>query len=1273
MTGSYQGRWWSLAKWSEAFGTFLQDLAMAEDIDQAYGMIVSSALTLFGADGAILYPFSSDGSRFELDRVISEGLAEDFIFYHHEYPLLDRLPAQVLESGQVAVEDISKPIHQGWMSALTRQRLLGVGIRALVAQLLQFRGENLGVLYFNFSRPQGFSLEFLEWIRHFADIAATFLGRMQILEEQIAQYRKLKRYFELAEQIGFLTTIRAGGDLSVQHLLSLLVDRVPGLQLAAFYQRCDSPSRLELVGYSSQTQPASIQRNIPLSLELIRQLQEVYESTKFQGYHQELEEIGLWSSRAASFLNYPLCDPSTGDLLGLIHLESNLEQIFGPEDRHLLYLISIYLSNLFKYWQLYNKERRRAEQFKTILGITQGISALQFYRDVLQQIASHLLAYYMHYYPPEKCAIILFPYREDRQQWERPVIAGHLQLPERVESKMEGDTLLDKILKGGDNSHFTSGEASQDPLLAGGFVRREGIKASGFVRLRIGREIAGVLFVNLRVPHEFDSEEREFINLLANQASIAILNARQFEALSGDLDHLEAMLWGVLGHFESGSLRGELQAILEDLVHKEKYDTVSLHLYRPEAQQLDRPLLAGNFYAYVQAAGLDRIEGTVLSHFLPEGPAEYFSRDARHDPLLWGGFVEREKVASAAVLRLEVAGRIHGLLFVNSRHPLQFDEARKEALRQYAHRAARILDQAWLYRKDKQQLRLIARVQQSVTRTLCIEELFDLLKGAFKEIWGEDVLLSLWLPSKDRTLLEIWQPERSIEHIEERLIEGRVSIGDGSIIGKAAQSLQTQSTLPYSPDPTRIPSAWEGIVAEFAVPILLDSEDGCELVGVLDVGASAPGVLTEDDQIPLELLARQLGYALKNIRAYEESERMRKQLLGLYESVQALMTPLEKFQMLQRILRKACEMTGAHAAMLLRCEDSALSFEAIYPDEAASQILGRIGRSIPLSGKGITIEAARTGKVILVEDVESSALYLDGLGWRTRCEMAVPIVQNGQVISVFNIEHGEVGGLSERDQDVILALGYLSEAARQIADQANAIAGYQAQRRQQQILGRVRKRMIGHLERMGSLVGDLGGRLNNLKREIDRGRGLYLEREVKSAIRACGELFELLQLVRQHNVDEPPQEIEIVDFLRNRLRRWRVRCSNVEFDFGPLANVKPLLVKTIPSDLEWILDLLVQNSVNALRSEVSGPKRIWFQLEVEKADLYIKLLDSGPGIPEDLIGRLGSEMLRLRDERYHMGCYEAAQFAQDLGGEVTWQNMPGGGACATLRLPLSVT
>ncbi|MEM3433469.1 MAG: GAF domain-containing protein [Candidatus Methanomethyliaceae archaeon] len=1268
-----QKDWWSIAQWPEDFGAFFQDLVMAEDVDQVYAVIVSSALSLFGADGAILYPFSSDESRFDLDHIISEGLAEDFILYYHEHPLPNGVPAQVLQIGQVVIEDVSS--SQGKISSLTQQRLQEVGIRALVAQLLRSKDENLGILYFNFAQPRCFSPEFLRWIQHFADISAAFLGRMRLLENQIEQHRKLKRYFEIAEQTAFLEAVQSGEDLSIQRLLSLLVERVPGLQLAAFYQCCDSPMRLELIGYSSRIEPANIQSTIPLSHKIIQQLQELYTSLKYQRHHERLDEITPWIRDAISFLDYPLCDPSTGDLLGLIHLESHLEHVFGSEDHHLLYLVSIYLSNLFKYWQLYNKERRRAEQFKTILGITQGISALQFYRDVLQQIVNYLLAYYTRYYQPEECAIILFPYREDRQQWEQPVVAGYLRVPERVKSKMTGDTLLEKILQGKNDSHFTSGEASQDPLLAGGFVEREGIKASGFVRLRIGREIAGVLFVNLRIHHEFDPEEREFIDLLANQASIAILNARQFEALSGDLDHLEAVLWGALGQFESGPLRSELQAILEDLVHKENYDTVSLHLYKPEARQLERPLLAGNFYAYVQAAGLDRIEGTVLTHFLPEGPAEHFSRDATHDPLLRGGFVEREKIASAAVLRLEIEGRVHGLLFANSRSPLSFDEVQKETLRQYARRAARILDQLWFYRKDRQQLELIAKVQQSVTHVLRIEELFELLNKAFRGIWGEDVFLSLWLPSKDRASLEIWRPGDFAESgVRDRLMGEKLLIEERTLIGKAAQSLQTQRILSLDLEPAEFPSAWEGVVAEFAIPIVLSGTDVQELMGVLDVVALTTGVLTEDDQIPLELLARQLGHALKNIRAYEESERMRKQLLGLYESVQALMIPLEKSQILQGILRKACEMTGAHTAMLLRREDTALVFEAIYPDEAASQILSRVGKSLPIDGKGITVEAARTGTVVLVENVESSDLYLDGLGGVTQCEMAVPILQNGQVISVFNVEHGEIGGLSERDQDVIKALGYLSEAACQIADQAKVLARDQAQRRQQQILERVRRRVIGHLERMASLVGDLGGRLDNLKREIDRGRGLYLEREVEKAMRASKELFELLERVRQHNqfIEETPREIEIVDFLRNRMKRWRARCSEIEFDLSPLADIKPILIRTIPSDLEWILDLLIQNAVNALRSEMKEPRKVWFQLGVESSNLYIMLFDSGPGISENLISRLGSDLLKLDDERYHMGCFYAAQTAQDLGGEINWQNRPEGGACVTLRLPLGV-
>jgi len=60
------------------------------------------------------------------------------------------------------------------------------------------------------------------------------------------------------------------------------------------------------------------------------------------------------------------------------------------------------------------------------------------------------------------------------------------------------------------------------------FVEREGIKSSAGVLLKVENEIVGVMFVNYRRPITFGPEVRYRIEIFANQAALAIRNARLY-------------------------------------------------------------------------------------------------------------------------------------------------------------------------------------------------------------------------------------------------------------------------------------------------------------------------------------------------------------------------------------------------------------------------------------------------------------------------------------------------------------------------------------------------------------------------------------------------------------------------------------------------------------------------------------------------------------------------------------------------------------------------
>jgi len=77
------------------------------------------------------------------------------------------------------------------------------------------------------------------------------------------------------------------------------------------------------------------------------------------------------------------------------------------------------------------------------------------------------------------------------------------------------------------------------------FAVREGIASCAIVPLRAGREVVGLLFVNYRSPREFNLEDQNIINALADSAALVIRTARLQEPRRIELERrqreLEAM------------------------------------------------------------------------------------------------------------------------------------------------------------------------------------------------------------------------------------------------------------------------------------------------------------------------------------------------------------------------------------------------------------------------------------------------------------------------------------------------------------------------------------------------------------------------------------------------------------------------------------------------------------------------------------------------------------------------------------------------------------
>jgi PAS domain S-box-containing protein len=95
--------------------------------------------------------------------------------------------------------------------------------------------------------------------------------------------------------------------------------------------------------------------------------------------------------------------------------------------------------------------------------------------------------------------------------------------------------------------------------------------------------------------------------------------------------------------------------------------------------------------------------------------------------------------------------------------------------------------------------------------------------------------------------------------------------------------------------------------------------------------------------------------------------------------------------------------------------------------------------ALPLDGPGVVVKVARTKETIRISDTRSEPAFLDsttkspdGQPVRMLSELAVPVVVNGSVVAVLNVESAQLGAFTESDQILLetLAMHVSSAIAR---------------------------------------------------------------------------------------------------------------------------------------------------------------------------------------------------------------------------------------------------
>jgi PAS domain S-box-containing protein len=181
-------------------------------------------------------------------------------------------------------------------------------------------------------------------------------------------------------------------------------------------------------------------------------------------------------------------------------------------------------------------------------------------------------------------------------------------------------------------------------------------------------------------------------------------------------------------------------------------------------------------------------------------------------------------------------------------------------------------------------------------------------------------------------------------------------------------------------------------------------------------------------------------------------------------------------------------------------------------------------------------------------------------------------------------------------------------------------------------LGRILRRVEGTAQRIAGIV-------ERTRENIVAGRRVVTAIDLRSLATATRELLD-------HDLKRAEVELEIV-------------CA-----------AELPLIRGDPVELQQVFVNLVNNAADAMRDQ-PGARRIVLELAADEVAVHARVTDTGPGIPEEHVGRLFDPFFTTKPTGIGMGLQICRSAIEGMGGQLTVANAPGGGASFLFDLPLT--
>jgi GAF domain-containing protein len=577
--------------------------------------------------------------------------------------------------------------------------------------------------------------------------------------------------------------------------------------------------------------------------------------------------------------------------------------------------------------------------------------------------------------------------------------------------------------------------------------RLAGYRAALAVPLLREDTVIGVFFLARPTPGPFTERQIELVQTFADQAVIAIANARLFDEVQAKTRDLEEALQqqtataDVLKVISRSAF--DLQAVLDTLV-RSATELCNAHrgvIFLRHGNEFRFQAAFGHTAEALRGlrgAPLLPTRATAAGRILLSGELQHIP-DVREDkefvsPLRGG--VEASRALLGVPLKRERT--IVGAIILGRPRTGQFSERQIELVQTFADQAVIAIENARLFNEVQAKTRDLEEALQQQTATADVLKVISRSAFDLQAVWRTLVESASTLCEAPMGLIELLDGDvfRMVmqkgygEAFERYLLENPLRAGSSSGTGRAASTGEVSHIPDVLEDPHYLLSEAQrlgGYRSNLAVPLLRENK----VIGVFVLCRPTPGPFTERQIELVKTFADQAVIAIENVRLFDEVQARTRDLSEALAQQTATADVLKVISrsvfdlqnVLDTLMRTAAELCEVYSGGIAIREGDAFRYAAFYGSHVPDAYKDLLRATPVVAGRATMAgRVALEGKVVHVADLSDDPDYKlpeSVAVAKIRTCLGVPLLRDGTVVGVLVVNRSRVEPFSARQIELL--------------------------------------------------------------------------------------------------------------------------------------------------------------------------------------------------------------------------------------------------------------